>query len=322
MYGCLFLHIHYINILQSVTIMKKIFSSFLFFFIFFLMLAFPSITKNAANQGIQLWIFTVMPALLPYTIISSLLLSLNVFKFPCQIFTAISGSLCGCPIGAKMAADYYKENRLSKKSAEFLMCAFNNISPSFMLNYVFTSVYGPYIHITSGSKCTLFIILFISSLFGASIVHILYPNQISPYKSDTDNNITSSKKNSKSIIQLLDTCIFSSFEVQVKIGGYIILFTIISALFQHTLSLPPLACATFTSIIELTSGLQSFYINQLHYATHIIIPTISALTTFGGLCTIMQVKTVLDNSDLSITKYLISKILAAAFSFIITYLLI
>ena len=345
--------------------MKKNFTTFLILFIFFLMLALPSVTKQAANEGLQLWIFTVLPALLPYTVISSILMELNGFAAPCRffsrilkiklpenkIFIVICGCLCGCPIGAKIAADSYKMKKIKKKTAEFLMCSFNNISPSFLINYVFLEIYGAFISLTLIDKLTLYIIMVISPIIGASIVSyvhnrfsntLVHSGQIVDYKNATHTNpIITSKNNSlinskthtnlatkstfskSTFMSMLDKCILSTFEIQVKIGGYIILFNIINKIFLYTLDLDLLQGSIWGSALELTSGLGLFlHITVDNYMQgYIIIPAfITAVTTFGGLCTIFQTKTVIADTDLSISKYALSKILACFISYILTFI--
>ncbi len=325
-----------LNILQSVTIMKKIFATFLIFFIFFLMLVFPSITKDAAHRGLNLWIFTVMPALLPYTIISSILLYINAFSLPCRlisrilhislpdshIFTCVCGLLCGCPIGAKVAADNYSNGKLSKSSAEFLMCAFNCISPSFLINYVFVEVYSPYIDLNPTDKWLLFGILIISSILGATICFILPESLEKRTKIKLCN--PSNTEHKQTLSTLIDNCILSAFEIQVKIGGYIILFTIITELLLHTLNLTDLAACILGSTLEITSGLGTFSTHNIDLpATSNLVPClITSLTAFGGICTIFQTKTVISGTDLSISKYVLAKIVAAIISFILVYAII
>ena len=326
-----------LNILQSVTIMKKIFATFLIFFIFFLMLAFPSITKDAAHRGLNLWIFTVMPALLPYTIISSILIYINAFSLPCRlisklvhiklpenhIFTCICGLLCGCPIGAKVAADNYYAGNLSKSSAEFLMCAFNCISPSFLINYVFVEVYSPYIALSFTDRWLIFVILILSSIIGATICFLLPGNKEISTKEKRHNQSCSTHK--QALGTLVDNCILSAFEIQVKIGGYIILFTIITQLLLHTLNLTPISTCILGSALEITSGLGTFatYIINTSPAIFSFIPCIiTSLTAFGGICTIFQTKTVISCTDLSIAKYVIAKIIASIISFILVYFLL
>lgn len=371
MYESFPLRIHYINILQSVPIMKKNFTTFIILFIFFLMLALPSVTKQASNEGLNLWIFNVLPALLPYTIISSLLMQLNAFAIPCrlvgrifkctlpenEIFIIICGCLCGCPIGAKVAATSYKKGSISKTRAEFLMCTCNNLSPSFLINYIFVEVYAPFISLTAIHKYILFFIMLSSSLIGAFVVHIFfktkksyrtYPrinkkisesikasshtqkqlttNQAATNKITTVQSFTNVVANKKpALSKLFEDCILSSFEIQAKIGGYIILFTIISNLFLQTLYLSDIQAAIFGSTLEITSGLGLFLScgdSSTTIPAYFIIALITAFTTFGGICTIFQTKTAISDSGLSIKKYGISKLIAGCVAFLLSIVLI
>ena len=344
MYECVHPRIHYINILQSVHIMKKNLITFSILFIFFLMLAFPAVTKGAANDGLNLWIFTVLPALLPYTIISSILMQLGAFSTPCQfisrfvkhkipehkIFTVICGCLCGCPIGAKVAADSYKKGLLTKDTSEFLMCTCNNLSPSFLINYVFVEVYAPFIELTISQKWLIYFIITGSSFFGSLITHILFIKKhaktsfISPSK-PIPTDISMQKK--PALGAVLEDCILSAFEIQAKIGGYIILFTIITNLFLHTLCLSDIQAAIFGSLLEVTSGLglfQNYSHNiSLNQCLITLIPAIvTSLVAFGGICTIFQTKTALSSSGLSLKKYVISKLITGCLAFGCTILLL
>ena len=330
--------------------MKKNFLTFLILFIFFLMLALPSVTKNAANEGLRLWIFTVMPALLPYTIISSILLQLNAFSLPCRligkifkcrlpenkIFIIICGCLCGCPIGAKVTADSYKNGQIDKSTAEFLMCVCNNLSPSFLINYVFVEVYAPFVQLTAGKKWILFIIMISSSFIGALITHKLFfkSNHKNSASSATDKPApmttlnrsclaTMIKQKKPAISKLLEDCILSAFEIQAKIGGYIILFTIITNLFLHTLYLSDIQAAFFGSILEVTSGLGLFLScnkDTSPFLQSLVPSLITALTTFGGICTIFQTRTAVSGSGLSIRKYSVAKFISGIISFILAYI--
>ena len=342
MYESLSHCIHYINILQSVPIMKKNFTTFSILFIFFLMLALPSVTKQSANKGLNLWIFNVLPALLPYTIISSLLMQLHAFSLPCrligcifkrklpenEIFIIICGCLCGCPIGAKVAATAYKNGAISKTRAEFLMCTCNNLSPSFLINYVFMEVYAPFITLTASHKCVLFFIMLSSSLIGAFIVHIIFSSQKDKcylHQNTDTNTLNTNIPKKPALSKLFEDCILSSFEIQAKIGGYIILFTIIANLFLQTLYLSDIQAAIFGSTLEITSGLGLFLScadDASTIPTYLIIALITAFTTFGGICTIFQTKTAISDSCLSMKIYAISKLIAGCVAFLLSIVLI
>ncbi|MBQ6815313.1 MAG: hypothetical protein IJP13_07235 [Lachnospiraceae bacterium] len=315
--------------------MKKNFLTFIFLFLFFLMLSFPDITKNSANIGMELWLSTILPALLPYTVISSLLLYLDAFNLPCKFFEKIlkrplpknhilivlCGLFCGCPIGAKLAADSYKNGLIKKSTATFLMCACNNLSPSFLINFVFARVYTPFIHINSTDKWILYIIMIFSSFFCSYFVtKPLYKN------SDNicdNNNICTEKDNKTPFFTFFEKCILSAFEIQAKIGGYIIIFSIISGLFLYTMGISNITGAIIGSFLESSSGLNLFA-SYSETTNHLNIPyitgIITALTSFGGICTIFQTKSVLHGSSLPISFYIKSKLLSSVFVFLLSFI--
>lgn len=329
--------------------MKKNFITFSILFIFFLMLAFPTVTKMSANTGLNLWIFTVLPALLPYTIISSILMQLGAFSSLCnflsriikhnlpehKIFTIICGCLCGCPIGAKIAADSYKKGKLSKDCAELLMCTCNNLSPSFLINYVFIDVYAPFIQLNTSHKWLIYFIITGSSFLGAITTHRLFiikHTNNHPHlaknlfmSSSKQTNFLTQKKPALNVV--FEECILSAFEIQAKIGGYIILFTIITNLFLHTLCLSDIEAAIFGSVLEVTSGLGLFPhcndIAGLNPNTVALVPAIiTAITAFGGICTIFQTKTAISDSGLSLKKYAISKFISGCLAFMCSLFLL
>ena len=302
------------------------------------MLSFPSVTKNAASNGLNLWLYTVLPAILPYTIVSSFLLHLDAFSIPCKIFEKIfklklpkneifiilCGLLCGCPIGAKLCADLYKTGQLKKNTADFLLCACNILSPSFLINYILADIYAPFIKLDDKDIFFIFLILLFSSFSGAFITCYLFTSKAHCKIKNSGNTNTSShfsKEYSQkkwSLPLLFDKCVLSSFEIQTKIGGYIILFTIINNIFLYTLNLSNIKCAVLGSVLEVTSGMSSFLLCASVAATlpDWFIPSlIISLISFAGLCTLFQTKTVINGTNLSLRKYIISKSLSAIITF-------
>lgn len=324
--------------------MKKNFITFSILFLFILMLSFPAVTRQAATTGLNLWLYTILPALLPYTIISSLLLYLDAFAIPGRIFEkilkrklpdskiliVIFGYLCGCPIGARLASDSYKAGKISKKSAELLMCYCNNLSPSFLINYVFVEIYTSFVKLSGFYKWIIYLIMIFSSILGSLTADYIF-KKASAHKAlnDTSGEFVHSEKQiftreKPAFSKFFEDCILSAFEIQAKIGGYIILFTIISNLFLHTLNLSPLQAAALGSMLEVTSGLGLFLICGNIFTTlpQWFVPAlITALTTFGGLCTIFQTKSAVSDSGLSVAKYGVSKLISGFLAFVMSIIL-
>ena len=201
------------------------------------------------------------------------------------------------------------------------MCACNNLSPSFLINFVFARVYTPFIHINSTDKWILYIIMIFSSFFCSYFVtKPLYKN------SDNicdNNNICTEKDNKTPFFTFFEKCILSAFEIQAKIGGYIIIFSIISGLFLYTMGISNITGAIIGSFLESSSGLNLFA-SYSETTNHLNIPyitgIITALTSFGGICTIFQTKSVLHGSSLPISFYIKSKLLSSVFVFLLSFI--
>ena len=306
--------------------MKKNFITFSILFIFFLMLAKMNITKEYALKGLNLWLFTILPTLLPYTIISSLLLCTNSFSKPLTVIKRITkltfnenilliiicGIFCGCPIGAKLTNDTYKASKINKKTATFLLCALSNLSPAFIINFALPTI------LSINTRIYIFSLIIISNIISAYIVvrllHI--PNTyISINHSSSKNNGSISNSNN-CLNDIFENCILSSFEIQGKIGGYIIIFSCISGLFIQTLQLSPYSSLIFNSSIEISSGLGTYNVFPIvpHY-----IALIATLTSFGGICIICQIFSCINDIDVTNKSLIYSKVISTVLVYILSY---
>ena len=307
--------------------MKKNFLTFSILFIFFLMLTKMDITKVYALKGLNLWLFSVLPTLLPFTIISSILLHIEAFSKPLRIlkkftktnfnehipFIVICGLFCGCPIGAKLSADTYRQKKISGKTATFLLCSLSSLSPAFIISFALPS------SLSINIKITLYIIIILSNIIVAyTIVHILHIQDDSlAIEYPAANNNTNIQKSTTSLTDIFENCILSSFEIQGKIGGYIIIFSCISGIFIQTLHLNPYVSLIFNSLLEISSGLgtyNSFALNN-HY-----ISLVTALTSFGGICTLCQIFSCIKNVNIPKKCLVYSKLLSGILAYTFTYI--
>jgi hypothetical protein len=107
----------------------------------------------------------------------------------------------------------------------------------------------------------------------------------------------------------------------VKVGGYIILFSIpvklltffLSSLSSNT-ALPflPVLATALPGILEISVGTSIIGASALPLLTKTVL-TLS-ICAFGGLSALAQTKSVIGSSGLSIQYYIISKLLQAAFA--------
>ena len=113
------------------------------------LLLFPSEAAEAARQSVQLCLQTVLPALFPFFVLSSLLVAcggaqvfgraLEPFMRPLFHLSGAGaaalalGLVGGYPVGARTAAELYRGGCLPRKEAERLLAFCSNAGPGFIL---------------------------------------------------------------------------------------------------------------------------------------------------------------------------------------------
>lgn len=310
------------------------------------MTLFPYAAYQGASSGLLLWFHSVVPNLLPFIIISNLMIRLSLAKQISKLFypllgrlfrvsrngcyPIILGFLSGIPLGAKSTADLVSEQQINKEEGQFLLTMCNNASPMFLIGYIsITQLKLPQV------KYALFIIIYgsaiISALLGRSFYHKLQGKKSERYQANRPStSVTFEKKgmNQASLhketssmhfsFDILDNSIMNGFEVITKIGGYIILFSILAQIVKEIGPNISYLKAFFMGILEITTG-----INQVCNAsidTKMKIVLVAVLTSFGGLSGMAQTKSVIGNTRLSMKFYFAVKLINAAITCIFALL--
>lgn len=123
-----------------------------------LFLAEAGFVRAAAAEALSLCAVSVIPALFPFLVVSSLLLSLGLGELLSPMLAGLMeplfrvdgvgssalllGLVGGYPIGAKTAADLYRGGRLSRPEAERLLAFCNNSNPVFLISVLGVGVFG------------------------------------------------------------------------------------------------------------------------------------------------------------------------------------
>jgi sporulation integral membrane protein YlbJ len=301
-----------------------------------LMLMFPYATFQGASSGLLLWFHNVLPNLLPCVILSNLMVQLNITKQISRVFYPFLGKvfrvspegcypiaigfLSGIPMGAKSAADLLRENRISQCEGQFLIGLCNNASPMFIIGYIaITQLKLPQI------KYALFAIIYCSAILGSIFMRLLLNRRTTVVKNQKEVRLHIAELRAKTpplrfSFDLLDQSIMNGFEVVTRIGGYIILFSILAQII-HTLG-PDIGFlkATTMGLFEITTGISQICNSNLATSTKIVLVTV--LTTFGGFSGIAQTKSVIGNQGLSIKSYIIVKLMNAGISLALTLLFV
>ncbi len=302
--------------------MKKSLSiSIIMLFILFI-LFYPEDCVAAAANGLILWYENILPALLPFTIFSNILIQsgylddmiramnplLNrlFFRHPHAAYPVISGFLFGFPIGSKTTADLLREGKLTVREANILCAMCNNISPVFISSYLLIASLGFYDR-TWITYAILYLPPFISGMF------LLSRQTALPAKKNA-----ASKSNLN--FQIIDAGIMNGFETLLKLGGYIMLFSLMTQMCMHAAGENELALMCLTGITEITNGIHVIAQNA-SCPMDFKYPMIIGFTAFGGLSGFAQTASMVKETEISMSFYLVFRVIMAAVSILLAVLL-
>lgn len=299
---------------------QKLFTAGVLFLLFFL-LRHPQEALAASREGMRLWLYTLLPTLLPFLILTNFLVHTNgiekilsPFKgiwrvcfglSPAGAYVFLLGMLCGYPMGAKLASDLYQYEKISKREAEYLLTFCNNPSPAFVTTYLAYICLENRVPIGS----ILGILVFSNFLCMLFFRFLVFKNRtVLPLKkgnSKKETSIFSSRG------ALIDASIMNGFETITRLGGYILMFSILSACVGCYWTATPALLDLAAGILELTTGLSRLMTSELTFSFRFLLSM--TMTSFGGLCIMAQTKSVL-NKKLSLLPYIFAKCLNAAFT--------
>ena len=287
------------------------------------LLVHPEEALLSAKDGMSLWLNVMIPTLLPFLILTGILLKTgNIPQLleplapfwkhffgisPAGAYVLILGFLCGYPMGAILAHDLYINHQISQREGEYLLTFSCNASPAFIFSYLSQNILEGKIPPHS----LLLILLsadFVCMLFFRFLVY--HGNTVSSVKPEYRKKETY-QQDSTGVI--LDVSIMSGFETITRLGGYILIFSLLFTGFYHYWPFCSQNKILLTSPIELTTGLHQ--IAQSAFSWKIKYITSMTLTAFGGFCVMFQTKSVLEEK-LSILPYIFAKCLNASLVFL------
>ena len=288
--------------------MKKLSCISLLIIMILYFLIYPQNALMASRRGLTLWFEQILPTLLPFSVISYIVLHSNLFSHPAheknhsflriqpeEWYVIFCGFLFGFPIGSKLSADLYEHHRIVKKRAQILACFTNNLSPVFV-----TSVLVNQLHFSS-------VVPFFLLLYGIPLcICLALLSFIKPERFVHEKKASRFQLN----MQIVDAGIINGFETLIKICGYIMRFSIFAEIAQsipYGSSFPKLV---LTGCLEVTNGisaLSQFSCN--HFQKYLLTVLFLALNGISGL---FQTASLLSVSNLSIKQYLKMKLLLIA----------
>jgi len=287
-------------------------SRFIIILLFVIMILNPEVSLIGAKHGLMLWFNVIIPSLLPSIIISNLIISVygETFKNP-FLYIIFTGLLCGYPLGATTTTQLANKNKIDHKKMQFLMALCNNSSPMFITNYIILSTLNQKASLLQIIVIIYFPLLFCLILF---IIHNRKMSQHIPKFNREKNVIKNLNMNS------IDSSIMTGFEIVTKVGGYIILFSILSAYIQTLPIKNEILKCIISGTLEITTGIDS--IGKAGFSMELKKLLACMFTAFGGLSCIAQTNSIIHRTGFSIKKYIYHKLIITLFTAVMAYFMI
>ena len=286
---------------------KRIFPIVLCGFCMLLLMIDPSTALSGATDGITQVLQVIIPSLFPYFFITSYLnASLLGMSIPgIQILAnrlhipkgadsiLLLGFIGGYPVGAQTITNTYKEGHLTKDCARILLGYCSNAGPAFIFGVtasMFPTSYAPW---------CLWFLQIISTIITA---HFLP-------KPNGQDIIWNNVSRITAIIALQ-----RSLRSMASVCGWIILFKILIAYISKPMqALGGNALILLSGILELSNGCLSLVNIPTDSARFVLC---SVFLSFGGLCVLMQTRSVA--GALGLGLYLPGKLMQVAICFILS----
>ena len=304
--------------------MKRILLMLIFVVFTVCILTHSQISLFYALSGITLWYEKMLPSLVPFMILSGIMVRLHLTEgFSALLYPVIGklyrvskngcyamfiGFLCGFPMGAKTIADLMEQKMISESEGAYLLTFCNNIGPvyfcSFVLPLLHRRLLWPYVFGMYG----------IPLLYGLLLRYTLFRKYPAPLWRQgglatgsepvrtadlrAAHKTHAAHSDGLSVLTAIDDSIRSAMQSALGLCGYMILFNLFNLVPHLIFGEIPVRMAP---LFEITGGLSLIGDKQPLY--------VLLLLPFGGLSCIAQTYHCIRNTSLSIASYTLHKII-------------
>lgn len=295
------------------------------FVILVLFITNNSVVINGAACGLMLWYNNVIPVLLPFMLLSNIMVS-RIGRYTNKtsyaiITTLFLGIFCGYPLGAKTASDFVKRGSIPKTTGNILIPLCNNSSPMFIAGYIVHTLLNDQITFPC-AMLTIYIPYIIFVVVALLICKAVQDGHTEYHDNTADKSHKFTKHSPENISSTYEPDIIMDSVTQITyVGIYIMICSIIIEFIKYIPELPLDKLAFLSGITEITNG--THIVSTCNaFSGQIKTALVMAFTSFGGISAILQTKKVISHSGLSIISYIIIKTICAVGTFYLTLLLI
>jgi len=313
----------------------------------------PQETVKASSNGLKLWLYVVVPALLPFFIAAELLVNLGfinflgvlldpvmkpVFRLPgCSSLVVVMGFTSGFPMGAILTRKLLDDKLLTADEAERLVSFTNNSSPLFILGAVGIGMFG-----SASLGYLLAVSLYVSNLLVGLMWRFRATEPVSSNKptyallKNACQNLLKISSNNAPIGKVLGDAVKNSLNNILAIAGFIILFSVLTRMLtvwgiMDTMAMLlikilaifnvsyTIAYGLVMGIFEITIAAQTVALASQGEVLYKLM-AVSAILAFSGFSVIAQVMSFLAGTPIRFSFYLLSRLVQIGLSLIITLL--
>jgi sporulation integral membrane protein YlbJ len=324
--------------------LKTLFLSFSVTLLAASLVSFPKESLEASISGLNMWWGIVFPSLLPFFIVSEMLIGFGVVNFLGVLleplmrplfkvpgvggFVWAMGMASGYPAGAKLTARLRQEGHLTQIEAERLVSFTNSSNPLFIFGAVSVGFFhNPQLGVIFalshylGNICVGLIMRF----YGKDELNKRYVHTKKFRFRNAFSVLHQTRlKENRPIGRMLGDAVTSSIQTLLMIGGFIILFSVVNKLLYHlhitamlaavtnmvlsSLSFPrELSIPLISGLFEITLG--SKLTSEVHQAAIIQqVMIASFILGFSGFSVQAQVASILAQTDIRFKPFFFARL--------------
>ncbi|NLA58482.1 MAG: sporulation integral membrane protein YlbJ [Firmicutes bacterium] len=322
-------------------------------------LRYPEVAFTASLEGLKIWFDIVLPALLPFFVMSEILMGLGVvhfigvllepfmrplFRIPgVGAFAVAMGLASGYPIGAKITAQLRREDLCNGVEGERLVSFANTADPLFMVGAVAIGMFGIQEigwTIAAAHYLSVVIVGFLMRFIPEKDTSTARPS-LPPRRANIISRAFSALeeariRDGRSFGQLFGDAIRETFSSMLFIGGCIMIFSVLGRILDVsgvTQAIQNCLGVFFRSIaindavipplvrgiIEITIGCEA--ISQVNAPLLLRTVLASFIIGWSGLSVHAQVATMLRGTDIRLGPYIVARALHGILAAVLTVIL-
>jgi len=323
------------------------------------MIRYPQAAFDSALRGLKIWWDVLFPSLLPFLVLSELMIGFGVVHFMGVLlepfmrpffnvpgtggFVMAMGLSSGYPVGPKLATKLREQKLVTRAEGERLVCFSSTSDPLF----IFGAVAVGFFH-----DATLGIFIAVANYLGAIILGIIirFHDRKAPattYKRDKDLSIIPRAfrsmhrariQDKRPLGKLMGDAVLSSFQTMFVIGGFVILFSVMMTfftmgVFAEFLTVPlalilsffhlpaEMSNAFIIGFFEVTQSMKSISEMTGWTDLQMKLTIASAFVAWGGISVHAQVASIIGSTDMRYKPYFFYKLLHAFLAGAIAFVL-